>query len=50
MYGDDPNAPTPQGDDLSGVEVPQNSLHVPLHFSLLFSFNQSNKRETFFWQ
>ena len=31
MYGDDPNAPTPQGDDLSGVEVPQNSLHVPLH-------------------
>ena len=31
MYGDDPNAPTLQGDDLSGVEVPQNSLHVPVH-------------------
>ena len=33
MYGDDPNAPLPQGDDneLSGVEVAPISLHVPDH-------------------
>ena len=33
MYGDDPNAPLPQGDDndLSGVEVAPILLHVPDH-------------------
>lgn len=31
MYGDDPEAPLPQGDDLSGVEVAQISLNIPEH-------------------
>ena len=31
MYGDDPGAPLPQGNDLSGVEVAPIALHVPEH-------------------
>ena len=31
MYGDDPDAPLPQGNDLSGVEVAPISLNVPEH-------------------
>ena len=31
MYGDDPDAPLPQGDDLSVVEVAPISINVPEH-------------------
>ena len=31
MYGDDPDAPQPQGNELSGVEVVPISLNVPEH-------------------
>lgn len=31
MYGDDPDAPLPQGDELSGVDVAPISLDVPEH-------------------
>ena len=31
MYGDDPDAPLPQGEELSGVDVGPISLNVPEH-------------------
>ena len=31
MYGDDPDAPLPQGEELSGVDVAPISLNVPEH-------------------
>ena len=37
MYGDEPNAPSAQGDDLSGGRSAQNSLHVPLHVTTLLT-------------
>ena len=35
MYGDDPEAPLPQGDELSGVDVVPISLNVPEHVILV---------------
>ena len=35
MYGDDPDAPLPQGDELSGVDVVPISLNVPEHVILV---------------
>lgn len=35
MYGDDPDAPLPQGDNPSGVEVAPISLNVPDHIILI---------------
>ena len=35
MYGDDADAPLPQGDELSGVDVVPISLNVPEHAILV---------------
>ena len=40
MYGDDPDAPLPQGDDLTGVEVEPINIDIPEHVTVVL-------RETF---